>query len=814
MSREQLLVKDCPQCKGCKLAELFPNRMLVPPKMGHSLRLVVAEAAGEQEEVDGTPLVGPAGKLFDSLLRKANISRDSLTLSNTLSCRPPNNSYPTDDSARAYSSKEEGEQIVAHCYEKHLKPLLDSRPWERIDAVGAHSLKVLTGKEGIMKWRGSVLPLRGHDVPNVMPTLHPSYLMRDQAMIPAAISDLQKGIQVPPQFYNLKPTMEDLESFDPTFLTLDIETNRYTKEITMVGISNRPNHVLVVPFRGPYIGQLRRIIASAKDIVGQNLIQFDLKILEDNSIQVSQEVRIWDIMLMHHLLHPDEAHDLEYIASIYTQMQAWKHLQHEDMAWYNACDVDATIQSYRAMLPVLKQQGLLRLYELVQVPLAKICALMGATGLKVDRNRIKKARDQFEAELKELELTLPIELQPYDKAIKVREKAPEGTLGKSGKPIKYIHIPSTERVTPWDSPKQVEKYLYETLKLPIQRHPKTKKVTSDKNALARLYKQTQRKEIDAIRCVRQLGELIGTFLQDETESKQVAIGRIHSNFLVHGTSTGRLASSGPNLQNIPSKARYIYVPSHSDWCFIEADFSSLENRLAAWYANDTQRLHRLSDPSFNEHRALASLVYNLPEASITKEMHEYKMGKIANHGADGAMGPRKLAITHGIPEKDAKELILAWKKLNPQSARWQEETGNRASKEGRLTNAFGRKRWFWSHSAYTEGIRFLPQSTGADICYRAMIGLFFDRILWPIELACQASPILAPVPYPARLVLQVHDSILIESPYGLVPDVVSCLRQVMSQPWPELAGFAIPVEVKVGVPGASWAELKTYKEGN
>lgn len=481
---------------------------------------------------------------------------------------------------------------------------------------------------------------------------------------------------------------------------------------------------------------------------------------------------------------------------------------------YCARDTDTTFQIAKALTPVLRQQGLERLYRLVQVPLAKICAMMGATGIKVDPNRIKKARAQFEAELSELEALLPEELKPYERAIRVRQKAPEGTLGKSGKPVKFIHIPSVERCVPWDSPKQVERYLYETLKLPIQRHPKTKRITTDKNAIDRLYKQCvtvnhpSMVSVDAIRKVRALGELIGTFLQDENENKQVAVGRIHSNFLVHGTSTGRLASSGPNLQNIPTKARYIYVPSHPDWCFIEADFSSLENRLAAWYAGDTERLARLSDPSFNEHRALASKVYGIPESQIDKKSHEYHMGKIANHGADGAMGPRKLAITHGIPEKLARDLILKWRESNPQSAKWQEETGNNAVKAGVLTNAFSRKRWFWSHSAYTEGIRFLPQSTGADICYRSMIGLFYERIKWPIERAVEVVPVVAPIPLPARLVLQVHDSILVECPYALVGDVVSCMQKVMAQPWPELAGYSIPAEVKVGEPGASWAELK------
>ena len=522
---------------------------------------------------------------------------------------------------------------------------------------------------------------------------------------------------------------------------------------------------------------------------------------------------VFDVMLMHHLIEPDGAHDLGYIASRHTQMVAWKHTMSDDLAWYNGCDVDATIQIFNDIKPWIERLGLMDLYKYCQVPLAKICRQLNLTGIKVDPNRIKAKRTEFMKDMADAEALLPEQLRPYEKAIRVREKAPVGTVGKSGKPIKYIHVPGTEHVVPWESPKQVEKYLYETLRLPKQLHAKTKKLTTDKTAIDRLVKKKEvSPEAKAIlltlKKVRQLGELIGTFLKDGDEDKQVAVGRIHSNFLVHGTNTGRLASSGPNLQNIPGRARYIYVPSHSDWCFVEADFSSLENRLAAWYANDTDRLARLAIPDFNEHRWLASQIYKVPESDIDKKSQEYKYAKNTNHGADGAMGPKKLSDTYDIPFKDARDLLLQWRTINHASAAWQERIGNEAARLGVLTNAFGRKRWFWSHSAYTEGIRFNPQSTGADILFRSMIAMCYEKIGWPIELATKAAPIVKPLPHPARLVLCVHDSVLIETPINLRDEVIECMKATMTQGWPELQGYAIPIAIKVGGPGDSWGELK------
>jgi len=148
-------VSECPQCTGCPLRDKFPNRNLVPPKLGTGSRLVVAEAAGEQEEIQGEPLVGPSGRVFDSWCRKAGISRDSLSIANTLACRPPDNIYPGD--AESPFSEAEAAQIIRHCMKNHLLPLLESRPWKRIDIIGGKSLEALTGRTSIMNARGSMV---------------------------------------------------------------------------------------------------------------------------------------------------------------------------------------------------------------------------------------------------------------------------------------------------------------------------------------------------------------------------------------------------------------------------------------------------------------------------------------------------------------------------------------------------------------------------------------------------------------------------------------------------------------------------------
>jgi uracil-DNA glycosylase family 4 len=817
-----MLKVDCTyEHTGKKVHHVGAEMNFVPPQMGPSLRLAMGRDPGEQENIEMKPFVGPAGKFFDSLLRKAGVDRGQLTVLNTLQCRPPNNIHPQDGKARFYISEVEADKAVAQCWKNHVQPVLESRPWTRIDALGGEALVLLSGKKGgIHKWRGSPLALKGEIKERIIPTLHPSYIMQyGQGYIPVVISDLKKGTNVPPEFYNLRPTLDDLAAFRSSTLCFDIETNIFTRQITMVGICDRPYHVMVVPFRGAYIAELRRIFASATNVIGHNIISFDLPELKIAGIEVNQECQIWDTILMQHLIQPDCPHDLEFVSSVFTQKPAWKHLEGENKELYCARDVDVTYQIWQQVLPVLKQQNLLDLYKYTQIPLAKICALIErGPGIRTSGKAATKARLDLLKEIGEKELLLPDELKPYDKPVRVRQLAPPGTVGKSGKPVKYTHIPDVERVVPWRSPDSIKKYLYQTLGLPEQFNPKTKKVTSDKTALEKLYNRTKNPSIQALRKLGSLDELASSFLKGlkDEDGNEIPVkdGKISPHLSPYGTSQGRLSSSGPNMQNQPPQARCIYVPSDPEWCFVEADFSQGENRLTAWYADDRERLVRLSAPGFSEHKLNAQIFFDIPYDQVVKDNSPdapYGRAKKLTHGINFGEGYRKIALSLDLPEKDVRDWLYKWRVVNVPTVRWQERTSKQAEVEGVLTNVFGRKRWFWSNRLYGESLSMLPQSTLADICFRAMIGLMYERIGWSAELALKVSSVLAPLPYPARLLLQVHDSLLVECPRAQVPDVVKCLRAVMEQGWTQMGGFNVPVEFSVGDPGASWGELKSYK---
>lgn len=258
----------------------------MPPKVvPGARRAVVAEKPGEDETLTGQPLTGGSGRLMEMAYRKAGVDWNGLTRANIVNCRDSasGNVFPTDPEGRAFISKPDAEASVEHCLDHHLLPVLRGQKLGRIDIVGDKALEYLGGKsEGILKWRGSPISVLGASVPNCVPTVHPSFIMRGkQAFLPVQINDLKKSLVVPPENYNLFPSLEDVQAFDAKVFALDIETTypRVPQEITLVGLSAERFKAMVVPFRGAYKQELKRIILNATDIITQNGIQFDCPML-------------------------------------------------------------------------------------------------------------------------------------------------------------------------------------------------------------------------------------------------------------------------------------------------------------------------------------------------------------------------------------------------------------------------------------------------------------------------------------------------------------------------------------------------------
>jgi uracil-DNA glycosylase family 4 len=804
------------------MARLFPDNTFVAPSYptGRDLvRLVIAEAPGAEEAINGRPLVGGSGRIFDKLLSKVGINRDGLTIANCIQCQPPDNVFPTDAAARKYISKEEGVAAVAHCRRAHLGPLLDSRDWVRVDLLGDKPLRLVAGRNGgVSNLRGSSLVIDRPDKTSVrgLATFHPAYLMRDQSMLPVAANDLVKSLDVEPEFYEPFPSIDVVRKFISTTFAFDIECPKYrflgeNAPAEMVGLSDRANHAICVPVRGEYLVELRRIFSAAKKVIGHNCIQFDLPKLRILDIKTSVECVVDDTMLLQHLVFPDFPHDLEFVGSQFVNKPAWKS-DKGVLETYCCRDTDVTFQSWQQLLPMVRKEKLLDLYNNVQVPMAKICSLLHETGFKVDGGRIGLVREKLLAQLESEEKELPDWLRTHEQPTNKRVPAPAGTLGKSGKPVKFIQVASTERVVPWRSPATKGRYLYTTgegcLGFEPILDPKSGNVTTGKVALDKLYSRSKIRAIRALRVLNQIDETLSTF----AKADMVKISRMYPHFNVHGTASGRLSSSDPNLQNIPETARVIYVPSHVDWKIVDVDYSQIENRLTAYFAGDEERLARFSrDATFSEHKYAASLFLNIPYEDVVKDNDKdapYGKAKRIVHGTNYGMGYRKIANLYDMDPRETKRLQDLWKAAIAPTSKWQEACGRKAHDDGVLTTPFGRKRYFWTSSYYTEALSFLPQSTAADVLFRAMIALMYERIGLAESDVKKIVRIYEPLPEPARILITVHDSLVLEAPTELIPEVVRIVKKVMEQPFEELGGMTIPISVAVG---DSWGETNAYR---
>jgi uracil-DNA glycosylase len=449
-------------CSACPINHVTEG--YVPLHRGTGSELFVGESAGEEEVKSGKPFVGGAGTWLNSMLRSSRIARSTISIVNTIGCRPPGNVYPGSDKWTA-TSRIEAYQAIQYCKQHHLDPALVQIQPTRIVALGDEALVSLTGRSGITLWRGSPLPLRGQAErgPKVVPTLHPAYLMRQPGLFSVAVRDLRRGLEVPPENYDLYPSIDTVVNFTSRTFAFDFEWDEWSN-ITMCGLSDRPFMSICVPFVGDYIPELKRIFESAEVIIGHNIVDADTTYFEKLGWNV--RAKLHDTMLAQHLVQPDYRHGLAFVASVFTNKVFWKGKGEEaeddagnilptgaqwktwdspdsiprefggyggctsgDESWrlYNARDTDASLQAEDGIFRLLRQFNQEHVYWNVSLPGAHICRWINERGLRIDHTRLGVIRADLESEIAETELRLPEGLAPYEKPITRTVPAPAGT---------------------------------------------------------------------------------------------------------------------------------------------------------------------------------------------------------------------------------------------------------------------------------------------------------------------------------------------------------------------------------------------------
>lgn len=524
---------------------------------------------------------------------------------------------------------------------------------------------------------------------------------------------------------------------------------------------------------------------------------------------------------------------------------------------YNARDTDAAFQCYAPLRRKLEETGLDYVYHNVSVPVAFVCRDIADHGIKLNHAALKTIREGIDREISTLDASLPDGLRSYYVEVTKNVKAPENTyrekkvtckggkkFGGSHEPRVYlfrspeqriecacgkmlvpgkmqraktIKVPSRELIVPWNSTAQVLQYAASVgCKEVVNR--KTGRVTADKNARKHWVKE--HKEFLIVDALKKNVTLRNGFAKDALFN----VDRMYFNILAHGTSEGRLSSSGKrdgidlNIQNQPKKIRRIFIPDFAAWGILNPDWKGAENLITAWLAQDIDRLNRLRDPDYSEHLDYA---YRLFGPGVTKEITDkdgakidnplYIAAKRINHLTNYGGGVRKMqevlaAEGANFSESDIKEFRKIWREMNPGTAKWQDAVIALVGQQTYLRNAFGRVRWFSSRDYATKALAFLPASTLADICLRCMIAMNLDLPRCAQAAVNLGLQVTYQLPRPWRLMCQVHDSLPAQGPDKNHEEVAAGMKAVMEQQWKELDGFSLEADFSYST--SSWGECK------
>jgi len=726
-------------CKDCPLYEKGEG-YAVGEGPSDAKVLLLGEALGSEEAYQGRPFIGGAGRTLNHLLGQAGVRRSALYITNVVRCRPPGNRTPT-------------EAEVKFCTTAHK--LTDfMQQFNLIVPLGNTALRAVTGKEKISLWRGSVFQVNGK---KFLPTYHPAALMRQQEFIPTVLIDFQKINQeawtpdymAPKQDYRQHTSPQEvlnlLAAGKP--FAFDVETNSLEPShgsVTLLGLSNEEGLVYSIrDYNEPTMrSALLQLFGSTLLKIGHN-VMFDISHMQACGFPVPPP---WfDTMIAHHLVLSDVQNDLGYVSSLYTRIPYWKHMMRQDLFWYNACDVDATIRCYFQLAKHLLDDDLLGVFE---TSMAVLPALQGmkVSGVRVDTR---------------LQLRWHIALN---------------------KTIHKLEHQLAERVADptfnWKSHKQLTTLLYDKLRLPRVYSKYNEGVTANEDALKELFNLTANPIVRVLLQLRKAAKLASTYFALPSSTSD----RVHSSYLLHGTATGRLSSRDPNLQNVPKgPARAIYIPNNGN-IFVSADYNQVELRIAAILAKEETLLDAFAKGE-DVHKKTAVLVYHVAPNEVTEEQRF--RAKMIVFGLGYGRGARSLAREYKMTIAAAEHFIEEYSHQFPKIWSWRQECLDLAKKQGFLANPFGRRRYFFGPNTAPKVYNYLPQSTAADVLLRS---------LYRLETTLPAG---------TRLVLTVHDSVMVECPPSLQSTVESTLRQVMETPVPEMGNAVFPVKI---LSGKNWSE--------
>ena len=594
-----------------------------------------------------------------------------------------------------------------------------------------------------------------------------------------------------PHEYKLVDNEEEIKKlcdFLMTFeiLSLDTETtstNAIEAELVGMSFSVEENKAFYVPVPANREEALR-IVNIFKPLyedekilkVGQN-IKYDLEVLANYGVTLKG--KMFDTMIAHYVIQPELYHNMDYLAEIYLKYKTihideligpkgkgqknMRDLKPEDVYEYAAEDADVTLKLKNILEKEIEKAGVEHLFYEIEMPLMPVLASMEMNGVCLDTDSLKETSEVLTNRLKDIE----------EKIYKL-----------AGQEFNIA------------SPKQVGEILFDKLKI-VEKAKKTKtgQYVTNEEVLQGL--KHKHEIVGNILEHRGLKKLLGTYIDALPSLVNKRTGRIHTSFNQTITSTGRLSSSDPNLQNIPVRGedgkeiRKAFIPE-AGCLFFSADYSQIELRVMAHLSDDENMIEAFRE-GYDIHAATAAKIYKENINEVSRDQRT--KAKRANFGIIYGITVFGLAERLDISRDEAKQLIDGYFETFPKVKEYMETAKETARKNGYVETLFKRRRYLADINSRNATVRGFAernainapiQGTAADIIKVAMINIYNRFNQEGIR---------------SKMILQVHD----ELNFSVYPEEKEKVEKIVLEEMQSAFSMKVPLVADCGW-GENWLE--------
>ena len=509
--------------------------------------------------------------------------------------------------------------------------------------------------------------------------------------------------------------------------------------------------------------------------VGQNL-KYDLQVLQNHGIELCGPM--FDTMIAHYLLHPEMRHGMDYLAEAYLHYQTihideligtgknqkcMAELSPEEVYVYACEDTDITLRLKNLFAPELEKEGLMKLFQEIEMPLMPVLAYMERNGVCIDTEGLRETSVLYSEEMQRIE---------------------EEIYQLAG-----VHFNIS-------SPKQVGEVLFDQMKITNKpKKTKTGQYATTEEILVSL--KSKSPIVGKILEYRGLKKLLSTYIDALPELINPDTGHIHTSFNQTVTTTGRLSSSNPNLQNIPvrdeqgKEVRKAFIPEAGQEFFC-ADYSQIELRIMAHLSGD-ENLIEAFNAGQDIHAATAAKIFHKTLEEVSSD--ERRKAKTANFGIIYGISAFGLAERLDVSRTEAKELIDGYFLTYPGVKNYMEKSIEMAREKGYTETIFKRRCYLPdinSNNANVRGnaernaINSPIQGSAADIIKIAMIRVYQRMKAEGIR---------------SKMILQVHDELC----FTVLPEEKERLQQIVVEEMQNAVQMRIPLIADTGW-GSNWLE--------